>query len=189
MVKVSKESQKRQRKRRIKYFMEDTLRYAIGFPIYYLIIKPYEFLKSKIIKIRDNYYMARFEKVESKAMEEMKRHAAKHLGSTFKSCSITENGTYERDEDICVKDFLKKSTFRYREKGRKYSMLYGKLFPEKIEENHLKYMNELVIWFIEEGCEIKHFKGWSGNSRVDFLMGKLPKDESILLKNSEFKRM
>ncbi|WEG18628.1 hypothetical protein PQ478_09100 [Alkalihalophilus pseudofirmus] len=112
-----------------------------------------------------------------KAMKEIKQFAASRLAGMFGGLTIAEKLSYDEDEDLVISKFLSDSTYRYNKKGRKFSMMYGKLFKEEIEKNHLKYMNELVVWLLDEGCNVRHMQVWSGYSRVDWLVAELKKDK------------
>lgn len=103
-------------------------------------------------------------------MNEIKVFAAERLSGVFNSFSLSEEVTYNRDADMCIKDFLKNSTYKYRKKGRKYSILYGKLFQDKIEEKHLEYMNDVVTWLLDQGCEVKYTGIWEWDHKVGVLI-------------------
>lgn len=175
MVDLNKEIKKHQNKikrKRLKYKILGTL---VAIPLEFMLIKPYERIKECVIHLRNNYYRKKFKKVESKALEEMKRYLAYQLSYNRGACYLYEKFNDEDPDALCVKKFLDNGTFYYSSVKRKYSKMYGLLFSEYIEKNHLRYMNELVIWLLDQGCDIELGSTWSHYEKVPFLVAKKKK--------------
>ena len=168
-VDLHKEIERHSKKEKRRKLSEQLVRLFIGYPIYFIFLKPHEYLKSKIHNIKNNYYQKRFKEVEKKALDEMKLYLSKELSGAFKSCVIFEEFNHEQPSGLCVEKFLSKNTLYYRRANRKYSRMYGELFPEELKENHLKYMNELVIWLLDQGCKINVGSAWLYNTKIHYL--------------------
>lgn len=159
---IAQAKRKRDRKRKIRNIKSKLLRYLVGYPLHYIIGMPL----IELGKLKDWYYSRRFSVIERKAIEEMKQYLLNELAADG-VCFLSDE--YDSDESymFCVNYFIYDGTFAYRTKGRKYSMLYGKLFKDKAKENQLLYMNDLVIWLLDLGLEVTvgHYWTYYGNRK------------------------